>query len=77
MPMLARHRWDVTRQHRDETVRDFANYMVMLEEDFSTPVPMYVLVRLTRYVSSIHRGQGEIDVSLLRQSFSYQKQITV
>ncbi|KAE8132893.1 hypothetical protein BDV38DRAFT_199376 [Aspergillus pseudotamarii] len=37
-PRVARHRWNVTRQHRDETVRDFANYLVMLENDFSTPI---------------------------------------
>ncbi|KJK62618.1 hypothetical protein P875_00095148 [Aspergillus parasiticus SU-1] len=37
-PRVARHRWNVTRQHRNETVRDFANYLVMLEDDFSTPI---------------------------------------
>ncbi|KAF7630683.1 hypothetical protein AFLA_011304 [Aspergillus flavus NRRL3357] len=35
-PRLARHRWNVTRKHCDETVQDFANYLVMLEDDFST-----------------------------------------
>ncbi|KAK6826507.1 hypothetical protein RU639_005397 [Aspergillus parasiticus] len=37
-PRVARHRWNVTRQHHNETVRDFANYLVMLEDDFSTPI---------------------------------------
>ncbi|KAB8215706.1 hypothetical protein BDV33DRAFT_180406 [Aspergillus novoparasiticus] len=38
IPRVARHRWNVTRQHYDETVRDFANYLVMLEDNFSTPI---------------------------------------
>ncbi|KNG90638.1 hypothetical protein ANOM_001287 [Aspergillus nomiae NRRL 13137] len=37
-PKMARHLWTIARQRRDESVRDFANYLGMLEDDFPTPL---------------------------------------
>ncbi|GAB1209461.1 hypothetical protein APSETT445_008237 [Aspergillus pseudonomiae] len=37
-PRLAHRRWTIARQKPNETVRDFANYLGMLEDDFPTPI---------------------------------------
>ncbi|KAB8271725.1 hypothetical protein BDV30DRAFT_143305 [Aspergillus minisclerotigenes] len=77
-PRLARHRWNVTRQHHDETVRDFANYLVMLEENFSTPISEHDRSqRLFNGMSNLLRMRARRDTSFSTLRYDAQVELLV
>ncbi|KOC07790.1 hypothetical protein AFLA70_76g002711 [Aspergillus flavus AF70] len=75
-PRLARHRWNVTRKHCDETVQDFANYLVMLEDDFSTPLSEHERSqRLCNGMSSSLQKRARYDSSFFTLRYDAQVEL--